>query len=875
MRLLIAPQFRGNDEGDGGIRRVVEAQHKYLPEFGIEIVDTVEQADVVAVHAGYWIDTRKPVVSHCHGLYWNEYPWALWAEKLNLDVIEAIRKADHVTAPSEWVANALRRGMLLNPTTLYHGIDPEDWSPGENGGYTLWNKTRVDPICDPRPVIELATRLPHEQFISTFSAPAKNIKETGRLPFEEAKAYIRNANVYLATSRETFGIGTIEAMACGVPILGFNWGGQAEFIEHKVDGYLVAPNDYDALAEGLQYVIAHRNEMGEAAKRKALQRFTWRTVMKDYAALYERVLEDSRIARPKISVVIPCYNLAHMLRPAIDSVLYQRDQVQGDVEIIVVDDNSPDNTEEVVKSYHPNEVTYIRNEKNQYLAGVLNIGIRASTGDYIVPLDADNMLGPNALALLSQALDRNRNLDIVYGAFEVISPDGTHAVSQWPPKVFDFKSQMNKRNQIPSTSMYRRKVWERIGGYRRRCRTADDADFWCRASSYGMQPAKVTDAVTLIYNDRMDSMSRNTADWDWTAWYPWSRIPALTPFGAIVDGKKSVPSYEPTIVSVIIPVGPKHTEIIVDAIDSLMAQTFQQWECIVVNDSDKEIPWLPSFVRTYTTKGEQGPAVARNLGAKHAKGHYLLFLDADDFLSPLAIESFVRAQKEFGGYIYSDWYIQETGEHKQVNDYACDDLLRLMPHAVTALYPRKAFEEVGGFDESLNAWEDWDLLLNLANIGMCGVRIPEPLFYYRIHAGERRETLFANRSEGKDNMVAKWGPYFRGEKQLMACSSCGRGGGAIVRSKGASSQSKEAPAQHDGMTLLEYVGNNPTMTFRGSGGVNYRFGADQGHKVRYVNNADVSKLLGSSFFREVSVQEVNASPVDNVLVAVGPPNGYD
>src|SRR4029450_1113854 len=94
---------------------------------------------------------------------------------------------------------------------------------------------------------------------------------------------------------------------------------------------------------------------------------------------------------PKVSVVIPCYRQAHFLTEAIASALRQS---YSNLEIIVVDDGSPDNTEEVVRRFPG--VRYIR-QRNQGLAAARNAGVRASTGDFVIFLDADDRLVPGAV----------------------------------------------------------------------------------------------------------------------------------------------------------------------------------------------------------------------------------------------------------------------------------------------------------------------------------------------------------------------------------------------------------------------------------------------------------------------------------------------
>jgi len=80
---------------------------------------------------------------------------------------------------------------------------------------------------------------------------------------------------------------------------------------------------------------------------------------------------------PKVSVVIPTYNRAHLVGRAIRSVLNQTYQ---DFEIIVVDDGSTDNTKEVVKSFNDPRIRYIRHEKNRGGSAARNTGIRAARG---------------------------------------------------------------------------------------------------------------------------------------------------------------------------------------------------------------------------------------------------------------------------------------------------------------------------------------------------------------------------------------------------------------------------------------------------------------------------------------------------------------
>lgn len=894
-RVVILPRFDGEDKADGGIRRVVEAQRRWLPEFGWDVVDREDQADLVAVHAASQsdIDAGRPLVSHCHGLYWYGYPWWRWALKMNRDVISSMRRADAVTAPSEWVAQAIRRGSQIDPTVLYHGVDLDVWVPPTDAAsdYVLWNKTRVDPICDPRPLYELAKRAPDVRFATTYRGTDElglgyqpdrdNVKVLGAIEYGGAnQALIQHAGVYLATTRETFGIGTIEAMASGVPILGWDWGGQREIVEHGVTGWLAKVDDYDSLVEGLRWCIAHRPEAGPAACALAREKYSWKRAIGRYADLYDDLLVDKlRTSEPLVSIVMPCHNMEKYIHDAIASVLRQQ---FANWELIVVDDASTDGSMSVVATLAANEprIRVITNAENLYLAETLNVGIRASHGRYVMPLDPDNMLGEGALGWLVDALERDRDISIAYGAMSVIEEDGREWVSSWPGQ-FDFRRQLIHQNQIPSTSMYRRSAWERVGGYRRRCRTAEDADFWCRTTSFGANARKVVDAVVLRYRNRMDSMSHQVEDWAWHEWYPWNHDISLTPWIAPVPLEQRedpvIPPYEEPLVSVVIPVGPGHERFLLDALDSLNAQTFRWWEAIVVNDTGAPLLDVPCSVRVVSTAGRQGAGAARNAGMVDSRGRFFLFLDADDYLQPKALELMVDAWTKAGGFIYTDWFKQESGEvYHAPNWDGCESVLQQLPWPVTCLYPKDAWVATGGFDESLPAWEDWDFALRVVRAGYCGTRVAVPLFHYRMGSGTRREAGFADRENLKQEILTRWKPYITGEIP-MPCGCAGAGGlpslpALDLSAPGFGAMSLLPPqvegVESDQMVLVEFLDTvSSPLTYTGSKtGTRYRFGSDDDNRVRFVYRTDAEALLTNGSFRLYNVVDGSAP-----LAAAGPP----
>src|ERR1700744_1726128 len=136
--------------------------------------------------------------------------------------------------------------------------------------------------------------------------------------------------------------------------------------------------------------------------------------------------------RPRVSGIVPAYNLAPYLPAALDSPLAPG-APGGDVQIIVVDDGSTDDTQQVLRAY-AGRVEVIRQE-NGGLVKAVDTGLGAVRGEYIALLDADDEWPVDRLRRHAEILDANPQAGLVHGDMEVIDADGTtiHA------SLFDWK----------------------------------------------------------------------------------------------------------------------------------------------------------------------------------------------------------------------------------------------------------------------------------------------------------------------------------------------------------------------------------------------------------------------------------------------------
>jgi glycosyltransferase involved in cell wall biosynthesis len=203
-----------------------------------------------------------------------------------------------------------------------------------------------------------------------------------------------------------------------------------------------------------------------------------------------------------VSVIIPCYNQAHYLGEAIASVL---GQTYSHYEIIVVDDGSTDDTV-LVATQHAG-VRCLR-KKNGGLAAARNTGLRESRGDYVIFLDADDRLLPDALAAEVSCLDREPTCAMAYGHVRLIDGAGRPLAS--PEQVAvesDHYVELLRRNFIwtPGAVIYRRATLDEVGEFNGSVSASADYDLNLRVARGHV--VRCLDRVVLEYRRHGNNMS--------------------------------------------------------------------------------------------------------------------------------------------------------------------------------------------------------------------------------------------------------------------------------------------------------------------------------------------------------------------------------
>ena len=176
-----------------------------------------------------------------------------------------------------------------------------------------------------------------------------------------------------------------------------------------------------------------------------------------------------------VSVVIPCYNQAQYLEEAVQSVI---DQTYPNIEILIINDGSTDNTLDIaltLQHKHMNKIQII-NQSNMGLPRSRNNGIKKAKGMYILPLDSDDKIEQTMIQKCIDILIHDQ-VDIVYTDIHCFGIQNNIFIQK--PEA---ASNILYVNLPPATSLYKREVWEKNSGYKVNMKEGyEDWEFWVNA----------------------------------------------------------------------------------------------------------------------------------------------------------------------------------------------------------------------------------------------------------------------------------------------------------------------------------------------------------------------------------------------------------
>lgn len=369
----------------------------------------------------------------------------------------------------------------------------------------------------------------------------------------------------------------------------------------------------------------------------------------------------------KVSIIIPVYNGEKYIKEAIESAL---NQTYTNIEIIVVNDGSKDNTDEICKSYG-NKIKYIKKE-NGGVATALNTGIKEAKGQYVAWLSHDDLYKENriekGMEVLSKLKDKNT---IIFSNFELIDSNGKKFSKT------NFLNDISREKLCQGfypvvcasvngcTTLINKNCFKKVGLFDETLRTSQDYDMWLKLfkiyPSYCLNDSLVQyrihagqdtnkNPVTLqesndIWKKIINELNDNVINsWNLNptqVYYElYNRMKSSNYKEAAEESIKKVKeSYKrknPTL-SIMMPCY-NAEQYLKESIDSILSQSYFDFELLVVDDASNDMSakiikeYEKNDKRVHYLKNEfqKGVSGALNTAIKHAKGKYLARQDADD-----------------------------------------------------------------------------------------------------------------------------------------------------------------------------------------------------------------------------------------------------
>ena len=214
-------------------------------------------------------------------------------------------------------------------------------------------------------------------------------------------------------------------------------------------------------------------------------------------------MNDPLLARGKVSIVIPYYNQGLTLPETLASI----EQVGSDTiaEVIIVNDGSNEPATCQVLKHLDTSKYKIVHQPNQGLPSARNAGIEIAKGEFILPLDSDDLIRRAFFDLGVELLIQNPQVGVVYGDAEYFG----ERTGPWKVAEFDWRL-LVLRNYIASCALYRKSVWESVGGYDGNMRLGlEDWDYWMRVALRGWKFVHIEE-IAFDYRVRQGSMARGT-----------------------------------------------------------------------------------------------------------------------------------------------------------------------------------------------------------------------------------------------------------------------------------------------------------------------------------------------------------------------------
>ncbi len=444
----------------------------------------------------------------------------------------------------------------------------------------------------------------------------------------------------------------------------------------------------------------------------------------------------------KVSAIVSTYNSEKFIEGCLQDLVDQTLYKNGLLEIVIIDSGSQQNEEEIVKKFqtkYPN-IVYQKTPEREGIYSAWNRGIKLAKGKYITNANTDDRHKLDGLEIMSNCLDEDQNIGVVYSNQFVTNHENQTYNNHIRTGSFDWpdfdRIQLVHCAICGPQPMWRKEIHDVYGYFDESLIVAGDYEMWLRISDkVGFH--HINEYLGLYLLADLSIEHRNNKEME-------SETNHLRASYAQKVGLKYLDyhKYKPTflnlinssiaLVSVIIPTFNRRDQL-KNAIQSVLNQTYQNFEIIVVNDagedsSDVVNEFNDQRIKYVNQDINKGAAASRNTGLKNATGHFIAYLDDDDIYYPNHLQiltDFAENNPKIKVF-YTD-----ANEHKvKINgnsfetvsksvfysiDFSREQLLYMnISPTLCFFHSHDIVDSYGYFDENLKTHEDWEYWLRLA-----------------------------------------------------------------------------------------------------------------------------------------------------------------
>ena len=442
-----------------------------------------------------------------------------------------------------------------------------------------------------------------------------------------------------------------------------------------------------------------------------------------------------------VTAIVSVYNAERFIAGCLEDM--ERQTIAAQMEIIVVDTGSPQNEGDIVRDYQQrfSNIRYIRVEARETIYQAWNRAIAVAQGKYLTNANADDRHRPDAIEKLVSLLEQDSEIGVAYADSFITTLENDRWPSQsicgsfhWPK--FDLR-RLFQICYIGPQPVWRRDLHKVHGVFDERLRSAGDYEFWLRLAVAGIRFAHLPEVLGLYLASpsgmELSNKGLSHAESEVARHRYWRRKWGLLSEYPGTFLFSSLP-HDP-LVTVVIPTL-NRPQLLKDALASLIAQTYSNWEAVVVNDGGEDVQSVikelgnDSRILLLTHWKKLGQSRARNTALRVAQGEIICYLDDDDRYLPGHLEGIVAAMRESPSpFIYTgalkvteQWLGEQRIELDRVDIEATlqtpqEKLLawNFIPLPTWA-HRKECLNQIGFFDEAMSSHEDWDLLLRFANV---------------------------------------------------------------------------------------------------------------------------------------------------------------